>query len=82
MYDALNIYYLSSLHHPSKSLIHLTSITLSNCRLGPGEQGTAVVLLPSDAKEKEALYRVNGFNGLASDKMSMNRAIKDIRHPE
>jgi len=49
--------------------------------LGPGEQGQAVVLKPEDEHEKQELYKVNGFNGLASDKMSLNRSLPDIRHP-
>lgn len=50
--------------------------------LGTGEQGAAVTLTAGEEQEKDTLYRVNGFNALASDKMSLNRAIKDIRHPE
>ncbi|XP_067943825.1 putative polypeptide N-acetylgalactosaminyltransferase 10 [Watersipora subatra] len=51
-------------------------------RTGPGEQGAAVILTPEEEKEKDTLYRVNGFNALANEKMSLNRAIKDIRHSE
>lgn len=50
-------------------------------RKGPGEQGASVSLSPSEDKEKEALYKVNGFNGLVSDKVSINRSLPDIRHP-
>lgn len=52
------------------------------CLTGPGEQGTAIILNAEEEKEKDKIYRVNGFNGFASDKMSLNRALKDIRHPE
>lgn len=48
---------------------------------GPGEQGQAVVLKPEDEHEKQELYKTNGFNALASDRMSLNRSIPDIRHP-
>ena len=50
--------------------------------LGPGEQGAAVILSAEEEKKKDALYKVNGFNAYASDKISLDRAIKDIRHPE
>ena len=50
--------------------------------LGPGEQGAAVILSADEEKKKDALYKVNGFNAYASDKISLDRALKDIRHPE
>ena len=49
---------------------------------GPGEQGSAVILSAEEEKMKSDLYKVNGFNAFASDKISLDRAIKDIRHPE
>jgi len=50
--------------------------------IGPGEQGQAVILEASEEKEKQELYKVNGFNAYASDKISLHRSMKDIRHPE
>jgi polypeptide N-acetylgalactosaminyltransferase len=52
------------------------------CCEGPGEQGAAVILSSDEEKQKDALYKVNGFNAFASDKISLQRAIKDIRHPQ
>lgn len=49
-------------------------------RTGPGEHGAAVILSPEEEKEKDALYSVNGFNAYASDKISLERSLKDIRH--
>lgn len=49
---------------------------------GPGEQGQAVILSPEEEAEKDVLYRVNGFNAFASDKISLDRSLKDIRHEE
>jgi len=49
---------------------------------GPGEQGAAVILSPEEEKEKNALYSTNGFNAYASDKISLERSLKDIRHHE
>ncbi|XP_064607959.1 putative polypeptide N-acetylgalactosaminyltransferase 10 [Liolophura sinensis] len=51
-------------------------------RKGPGEQGQAVILSPEEEAKKDALYRVNGFNAFASDKISLDRSLKDIRHEE
>ncbi|KAF4526048.1 hypothetical protein B566_EDAN000842 [Ephemera danica] len=56
--------------------IHADSI-----RKGPGEQGVPLHLKPEDEHEKQELYKVNGFNGLASDRIALNRSIPDIRHP-
>jgi hypothetical protein len=50
--------------------------------LGPGEQGLAFYLSPEDEKIKDSLYKVNGFNALVSDRINLNRTLKDIRHPE
>lgn len=39
--------------------------------------------MPSDAetkKKQDQIYRVNGFDGLASDQIALNRSVKDIRH--
>ncbi len=53
-----------------------------NDSLGPGEQGLAYYLSPEDDKIKDSLYKVNGFNALVSDRINLNRTLKDIRHPE
>ena len=50
--------------------------------LGPGEQGQAVSLTHDEEKQKNDLFKVNGFNAFASDKISLERALKDIRHKE
>lgn len=51
-------------------------------RIGPGEQGAAVILNAEEEKQKDDLYKVNGFNAYASDKISLQRSLKDIRHPD
>ena len=51
-------------------------------RTGPGEQGQAVILEANEEKQKQELYKVNGFNAYASDKISLHRSMKDIRHPD
>lgn len=59
-----------------------TAIALELQRTGPGEQGTAVILSAEEEHKKDELYKVNGFNAFASDKIALDRAIKDIRHPD
>lgn len=49
-------------------------------QIGPGEQGVAYHLSATAKKEKEQLYRVNGFNARASDDIALNRSLPDIRH--
>ncbi|ESO98122.1 hypothetical protein LOTGIDRAFT_239085 [Lottia gigantea] len=51
-------------------------------RTGLGEQGSAVILTAEEEKKKGDLYKVNGFNAYASDKISLQRALKDIRHEQ
>lgn len=58
------------------------AIALDEQRQGPGEQGAAVILTAEEEKLKDKLYKVNGFNAYASDKISLQRSIKDIRHPD
>ncbi|XP_061904883.1 polypeptide N-acetylgalactosaminyltransferase 10 isoform X2 [Entelurus aequoreus] len=48
-------------------------------RSGNGEQGKAFPL--TDADRVDQAYRENGFNIYVSDRISLNRSIPDIRHP-
>ncbi|KAH6936565.1 hypothetical protein HPB50_019175 [Hyalomma asiaticum] len=48
---------------------------------GPGEQGAAFFLPAGMEKKKDELYKVNGFNALASDFIALNRSLPDIRNP-
>ncbi|XP_047989942.1 N-acetylgalactosaminyltransferase 6-like [Leguminivora glycinivorella] len=49
-------------------------------RTGIGEHGLAASLPSSEASLEESLYAVNGFNGALSDKIPLNRSLRDIRH--
>lgn len=42
-------------------------------RIGIGEQGKPAFLPDEEKFQKEALYAVNGFNALLSDKIYFNR---------
>ncbi|XP_068151365.1 N-acetylgalactosaminyltransferase 4-like [Drosophila tropicalis] len=51
-------------------------------RTGMGEHGEPSHI---DAQEKELedkIYRMNGFNGLLSDRISINRSVPDVRREE
>lgn len=51
-------------------------------RTGKGEHGVAASVPADQEHEKQILYDQNGFNGLLSDMISLNRSVKDIRHKE
>ncbi|XP_003970870.3 polypeptide N-acetylgalactosaminyltransferase 10 [Takifugu rubripes] len=48
-------------------------------RSGNGEQGKAFPM--TDADRVDQAYRENGFNIYVSDRISLNRSVPDIRHP-
>ncbi|KAJ7409070.1 Polypeptide N-acetylgalactosaminyltransferase 10 [Pitangus sulphuratus] len=48
-------------------------------RVGNGEQGKPYPM--TDAERVDQAYRENGFNIFVSDKISLNRSLPDIRHP-
>eukprot|EP00063_Salmo_salar_P077904 XP_014052739.1 PREDICTED: polypeptide N-acetylgalactosaminyltransferase 10-like isoform X2 [Salmo salar] len=48
-------------------------------RSGNGEQGKPFPL--SDTDRVDQAYRENGFNIFVSDRISLNRSVADIRHP-
>ncbi|CAH1724071.1 unnamed protein product [Aphis gossypii] len=49
-------------------------------RIGIGEQGVSATLSSLNQHKYDELYKVNGFNALLSDSISVNRSIPDIRH--
>lgn len=51
-------------------------------RVGLGEHGAPVNDSVYDPKEVKRLMGMNGFNGMISDHISLNRSVPDIRHPE
>lgn len=57
-------------------------INAEKARVGPGEQGKAFKLTdPHDIELNNQLLKVNGYWARASDIISVNRSIADIRHP-
>lgn len=49
-------------------------------RVGLGERGVASKVPAEMAKEEQRQYNSNGFNGLLSDLIALDRAVPDIRH--
>lgn len=49
-------------------------------RTGLGENGKPAAVPTSDEALRKKLFDENGFNGLLSDRISLNRSIADIRH--
>lgn len=59
-----------------------THIEMEKRRKGPGEQGKSFKLTdPEDIKKNDKLNKVNGYWAVASDIISVNRSVADIRHP-
>ena len=46
---------------------------------GPGEMGKAIVLPPEKQAESKEKFKINQFNLVASDIMSLNRSLPDYR---
>ncbi|XP_060692799.1 polypeptide N-acetylgalactosaminyltransferase 10-like isoform X1 [Hemiscyllium ocellatum] len=55
------------------------AIRADAAKSGIGEQGKPVPL--TDEDQSSQAYRENGFNIYVSDKISLNRSLPDIRHP-
>ncbi|XP_029047221.1 polypeptide N-acetylgalactosaminyltransferase 5 isoform X2 [Osmia bicornis bicornis] len=45
----------------------------------PGEMGAAVHISPEDEARQQELFKLNQFNLMASDMISLNRSLRDIR---
>ena len=59
-----------------------TLIKLDEERQGDGEHGKPLTLDAKYAKLEKTMYNANGFNGLVSDHIALDRAVPDIRHKE
>lgn len=52
-------------------------------REGPGEQGRPVTEVdPGEEELNQKIFEANGYFGLISDKISVNRSVADLRHPD
>ena len=48
---------------------------------GPGEMGKAVIIPPEREAESKEKFKINQFNLVASEMMSLNRSLPDYRIP-
>lgn len=48
----------------------------------PGENGQPVYPEKDEEELNKKLFDVNGYSGLVSDKIALNRSVADFRHPE
>ncbi|XP_072041875.1 polypeptide N-acetylgalactosaminyltransferase 13-like [Amphiura filiformis] len=46
---------------------------------GPGEMGKAFIVSEADKNESAKLFSINAFNLFASDRISLNRSLPDVR---
>ncbi|XP_033099065.1 polypeptide N-acetylgalactosaminyltransferase 1-like isoform X2 [Anneissia japonica] len=46
---------------------------------GPGENGKAVVIPPEKEELQKEMFKINQFNLMASDMISLNRSLPDVR---
>ncbi|XP_002738977.1 polypeptide N-acetylgalactosaminyltransferase 1-like [Saccoglossus kowalevskii] len=46
---------------------------------GPGEMGQPVIIPPEEEELKKEMFKINQFNLLASNKISVNRTLPDVR---
>ena len=50
-------------------------------RTGPGERGVGVHLVGEEKEKADSLFEKEAFNIIASDKISLERSVKDVRDP-
>jgi polypeptide N-acetylgalactosaminyltransferase len=48
----------------------------------PGENGQPVYAKPEEEELNKQLFDVNGYYGLISDKIALNRSVADFRNPQ
>ena len=65
-----------------KSRIDVLIVILFSLGVGEGGIGVEPSAQERNSGEFQRLYRENGFNAFISNNISLNRSVKDIRHPE
>ncbi|XP_070565468.1 polypeptide N-acetylgalactosaminyltransferase 1-like [Ptychodera flava] len=58
----------------------LSSVGTDRHRFGPGENGQPVLLYGEQRRKGEKTFDANAFNLVASDIISMERSVPDVRH--
>lgn len=69
----------NAMDHIYESVIRETE---SKIVYGLGDNGEAVRLTGDEGREGDEVYKKKAFNLVVSNKVALNRTIKDARHPE
>lgn len=66
------------------SLFHLADINENhfNPVPGEGEQGNPVSVPSREVLKMQQIFQINRFNLMASDRVSLNRSLPDVRRPK
>lgn len=78
---ALKHEYVGTKRQYSQSKLHLwrPARVIKENKGSPGEMGAAVHIAPENEAKQQELFKLNQFNLMASDMISLNRSLKDIR---
>ena len=61
-------------------IVYITGL-IEKYPTGPGEMGKAVIIPPEREAESKEKFKINQFNLVASEMMSLNRSLPDYRIP-
>jgi len=64
---------ISEVRHPVKNVLPIHDPN------GPGEMGKAVVIPAEKKQERDEMFKINQFDLMASDMISLNRSLPDVR---
>lgn len=81
--EPLNSYFRrKSISKEMKDWNNIKLLVDEKFRSGPGEHGAKYFTPGEPTKEEEELFRMTGHNALVSDKISLDRAVPDLRSVE
>lgn len=60
-------------------IVWCVSVLKPRAPAGPGEMGQAVIIPEAQQAEMKEKFKINQFNLMASDLISVNRSLKDVR---
>ncbi|XP_070155759.1 polypeptide N-acetylgalactosaminyltransferase 5 isoform X1 [Polyergus mexicanus] len=79
--QALKHEYTGTKRQYPQSALHIwrSARVIKESKGNPGEMGAAVHIPPEKEAKQQELFKLNQFNLMASDMISLNRSLKDIR---